>query len=132
MVGGDGGTHVFEALALVVLQQAVLAAEVALAEAAVSDDALRRGGALLEVAAVPLGRHCDGGVVVVWGFVGWYVGGRVRSSRQREYMSVGVEVRCWSLAWRWVGCEEGGRWVRLAAGPGRDGFMKRVTLEGEG
>ncbi len=43
-------THVFEAVALVVLQQPVPRAEVPLAEAAIADDALRRRAALLEIA----------------------------------------------------------------------------------
>lgn len=48
---------VFKAVALVVLEQAVLAAKVAPAKAAVTDDALGSGGALLEVAAVLPGSH---------------------------------------------------------------------------
>lgn len=48
---------VLEALALMVLEHAVLAAVVPAAEAAVADDALRRVLALLERAADLLGRH---------------------------------------------------------------------------
>lgn len=50
-------THVFEAVALVVLQQPVPRAEVPLAEAAIADDALRRRAALLEIAPDLLLRH---------------------------------------------------------------------------
>ena len=48
---------VLEPLALVVLEQAVLAAVVARAEAAVADDALRRVFAQFETAADLLGGH---------------------------------------------------------------------------
>lgn len=48
---------VFEAVALVVLQEAVLAAEMPVAEAAITDDALRRVLALLVAAADLLGWH---------------------------------------------------------------------------
>lgn len=48
---------VLEALALVVLEQTVLAAEMAVAEAAVTDDALRRVLALLVAAADLLRGH---------------------------------------------------------------------------
>lgn len=48
---------VLEALALVVLEHAVLAAVVPAAEAAVTDDTLRRVLAVLERAADLLGRH---------------------------------------------------------------------------
>lgn len=52
-----GRAYVFETGALVVLEEAVLAAEVAVAEAAVADNALGRVTALLEVAADLLLRH---------------------------------------------------------------------------
>lgn len=48
---------VLKTLALVVFQQAMLAAKVAIAEAAVADDALRRILALFEIAADLLGWH---------------------------------------------------------------------------
>ena len=48
---------VFQAGALVILQQAVLAAEVALTEAAVADNSLRRLAALLGGATDSLGSH---------------------------------------------------------------------------
>jgi hypothetical protein len=50
---------VFQARALVVFEQTVLAAKVAVAEAAVSDDALGGFPALLGVAANSLGSHDD-------------------------------------------------------------------------
>lgn len=55
--GEREGTYVFETLALVVLEQAVIAAEVAVAEAAVADDALGGAGAALGRAPDLLGRH---------------------------------------------------------------------------
>lgn len=48
---------VFEALALMVFEESVLAAEMAVAEAAVADDALSLVFAVLETAADLLGRH---------------------------------------------------------------------------
>lgn len=48
---------VLESLALVVLQQPVLAAKVTRTEAAVADDALRRISAVLVTAPDFLGRH---------------------------------------------------------------------------
>jgi hypothetical protein len=53
--GNADETYVFQAAALVVLQQAVLPAEVAVAKGAVADDALSRLSALLGVAAKLLG-----------------------------------------------------------------------------
>lgn len=50
-------THVVQAGALVILEQPVLAAEVAVAEAAVPRDALRLVLAILEGASDLLGRH---------------------------------------------------------------------------
>lgn len=52
-----GTTYVFQACALVVLEQAVLPAEMAVAEAAITDDALRHLLALLVRAADLLGGH---------------------------------------------------------------------------
>jgi hypothetical protein len=54
---GEAGTYVFQSVALMVLQEPVLAAEVALAEAAVPDNALGRRGAVLDVALCPLDDH---------------------------------------------------------------------------
>ena len=48
---------VLETLALVVLQQAMLAAEMPIAEPAIADDALRRVLAIFVAAADLLGRH---------------------------------------------------------------------------
>ena len=48
---------VLETLALVVLQQAMLAAEMPIAEPAIADDALRRVLAIFVAAADRLGRH---------------------------------------------------------------------------
>ncbi len=55
--GGEESTHVFKAAALVVLQEAVLAAEMAIAETAVADDALGSLLALLCAAANLLAGH---------------------------------------------------------------------------
>jgi hypothetical protein len=52
-------TYVLEAAALVVLQKAVLATEVTVAEAAVTKDALDGLAAVLGTAADLLGDHCD-------------------------------------------------------------------------
>lgn len=54
-------THVFETTALVILEETVLAAEVALTEAAVADDALSRLLALLCGTADALAGHDVGG-----------------------------------------------------------------------
>lgn len=53
-----GGTYVLETAALVVLQEAVLAAKVTLAEAAVADNALGGFPALLGGATESLAGHC--------------------------------------------------------------------------
>lgn len=50
-------TYVFQAIALVVLQQAVLATVMPVTEPAVPDDALSSFPAVLVRAANPLGRH---------------------------------------------------------------------------
>jgi hypothetical protein len=55
--GGSRITYVFQTVALVVLEQPVLATVVAVAEAAVADDALGALLAVLVVAADLLGRH---------------------------------------------------------------------------
>lgn len=50
-------THVLETTALVILQQSVLAAELATAEATITNDALSRLSAFLERTANLLGSH---------------------------------------------------------------------------